>query len=311
MASSPDLQHAAARRSFDFSADDWRAPWEISTATTCRRFALSWWGSATNAAGAGGCETGLAAAHQARVVAGRQVAAGLRGGASPLCSRVKPAWLRAPGFPSGRAGRPRFCAGRQDQGSAGQVARAAIVLLLSRVALAPARRTRCWWSGPSTVMNEVLEERIALHHLETITVALVGQPNVGKSAVFSMTACSTWPTGRQDERAAVGTNLPPEWRPRRRVVICRAPQPDLLLRRGTPHAITSGTVPFRSDDRRCPPLERNLYLLTGCSRCRVVLGLNMLDVVSSRASRWMRTLEAALGLPVVPMIASKGEAWTS
>ena len=57
-------------------------------------------------------------------------------------------------------------------------------------------------------MNEALEERIALRHPETVTVALVGQPNVGKSAVFSaLTGLSqhvaNWPGKTSEPRSGL------------------------------------------------------------------------------------------------------------
>ena len=167
-------------------------------------------------------------------------------------------------------------------------------------------------------MNEVLEERIALHHLETITVALVGQPNVGKSAVFSaLTGLSqhvaNWPGKTSEPRS--GLYKSPRLNGDLVVQVVDLPGAYSLTSCSEEERITRDYIL-----EHCPSvivmiadasaLERNLYLLTELLAlpARVVLGLNMLDVAEQQGIEVdADVLEAALGLPVVPMIASRGE----
>ena len=156
-------------------------------------------------------------------------------------------------------------------------------------------------------MNEALEA-------QTVTVALVGQPNVGKSAIFSaLTGLSqhvaNWPGKTSEPRAglyrAAGLDV--------RVV--DLPGAYSLTASSTEERITRDYIlaerpPVIALIADASALERNLYLLTELLAlpAPVVLGLNMLDVAEQQGIEVdADVLEAALGLPVVPMIASKGQ----
>lgn len=155
--------------------------------------------------------------------------------------------------------------------------------------------------------EEAIKEKV-------ITVALAGQPNVGKSTVFNLLTglsqhVGNWP-GKTVERKS-GTyhydgtivrivDLPgtysltansPEERIARDYIIRE--RPDVVV------AIADAAV-----------LERNLYLLAELLALPspVILVLNMMDVAKRQGLRLEpHVLEAALGLPVIPMVATRGQ----
>jgi ferrous iron transport protein B len=148
----------------------------------------------------------------------------------------------------------------------------------------------------------------------TITVALAGQPNVGKSTVFNLLTglsqhVGNWPGKTIEQKTGVyhhnGTI----------VHIVDLPGTYSLTASSQEERIARDYI-----IRECPDvvvaiadaaaLERNLYLLSELLSLPspVVLALNMMDVAEQQGIHIeAHVLAAALGLPVVPMVATRNE----
>ncbi|GAB4564869.1 MAG: ferrous iron transport protein B [Anaerolineae bacterium] len=169
----------------------------------------------------------------------------------------------------------------------------------------PLTQTSCHATGPDISLPD---------RVEALEIALAGQPNVGKSTVFNMLTglnqhVGNWP-GKTIERkigqvdTAEGpvriVDLPgtysltansPEERVARDYIIHE--RPDAII------AIVNAAA-----------LEHSLYLVAELLQLPVplVIGLNMLDVSSQHGIEIEpHVLEAALGVPVIPLVATRNQ----
>lgn len=147
-----------------------------------------------------------------------------------------------------------------------------------------------------------------------LVIGLAGQPNVGKSTVFSiLTGLSAevgnWP-GRTVERREGSARIGG-----REFHVVDLPGTYSLTSNSEEERIAREFILRERPDvivmlADAAALERNLYLLAELLLLPipVVLGVNMVDVARREGIEFdAHVLEAALGLPVVPMVASRNE----
>jgi ferrous iron transport protein B len=148
----------------------------------------------------------------------------------------------------------------------------------------------------------------------TLTVALAGQPNVGKSTVFNLLTglsqhVGNWPGKTIEQKTGIyrynGTTIH----------LVDLPGTYSLTANSVEEVIARDYVIKERPDVvvavvNAASLERNLYLVAELLPLptQVVVGLNMLDVAADEGMEVEpRVLEAALGVPVVPMTAAKNQ----
>lgn len=146
------------------------------------------------------------------------------------------------------------------------------------------------------------------------TVALVGSPNVGKSSVFNpLTGLSqhvgNWPGKTVELKIGL-------WRGRGRTMrIVDLPGTYSLTANSVEEQVTRDYLLQERPDVvivvvNAANLERTLYLVAEALELPlpIVVGVNMMDVAEREGIHVEpAVLEAALGVPVVPMVASHGE----
>lgn len=159
-------------------------------------------------------------------------------------------------------------------------------------------------------MSESANQRIS----NQITVALAGQPNVGKSTVFNLLTglsqhVGNWPGKTIEQKTGTYHHNGTEVR------IVDLPGTYSLTANSLEERIARDYIIKERPDVvvaivDAAALERNLYLLAELLSlpAPVVLGLNMVDVALEQGMRIEpHVLEAALGIPVVPMVATKNQ----
>ncbi|MBU0491076.1 MAG: ferrous iron transporter B, partial [Chloroflexi bacterium] len=148
----------------------------------------------------------------------------------------------------------------------------------------------------------------------SLTVALAGQPNVGKSTVFNLLTglsqhVGNWPGKTVEQKTGIyrhnGTTIH----------LVDLPGTYSLTANSLEEVVARDYLIKERPDVviavvNAASLERNLYLVAELLPLpvRVVVGLNMVDVAAHEGMEVEpQVLEAALGVPVVPMVAAKNQ----
>jgi ferrous iron transport protein B len=165
------------------------------------------------------------------------------------------------------------------------------------------------------VLSEVTDRAVALFKGQVaLTVALAGQPNVGKSTVFNLLTglsqhVGNWPGKTVEQKTGTyqlhGTTMH----------LVDLPGTYSLTANSLEEVVARDYIIRERPDVvvavvNAASLERNLYLVAELLPLptRVVVGLNMVDVAADEGMAVEpRVLEAALGVPVVPMVAARNQ----
>jgi ferrous iron transport protein B len=161
--------------------------------------------------------------------------------------------------------------------------------------------------------SEITQQAAAILNAEVnLTVALAGQPNVGKSTVFNLLTglsqhVGNWPGKTVEQKTGTyrhnGTTIH----------LVDLPGTYSLTANSLEEVIARDYVIKERPDVvvavvNAASLERNLYLVAELLPLptRVIVGLNMVDVAAGEGMTVEpKVLETALGVPVVPMVAAK------
>ncbi len=147
-----------------------------------------------------------------------------------------------------------------------------------------------------------------------IVVALAGQPNAGKSTVFNLLTglsqhVGNWPGKTIEQKTGIHHTE------RLTLKLVDLPGTYSLTANSLEERIAREFILHEQPDlivviANAACLDRHLYLLSELLAlpAPVVLGLNMMDVAEQQGLQIdVRALESALGLPVVPMVASRNQ----
>ena len=161
--------------------------------------------------------------------------------------------------------------------------------------------------------SEITQQAAAILNGEVnLTVALAGQPNVGKSTVFNLLTglsqhVGNWPGKTVEQKTGTyrhnGTTIH----------LVDLPGTYSLTANSLEEVIARDYIIKERPDVvvavvNAASLERNLYLVAELLPLptQVIVGLNMVDVAADEGMAVEpQVLEAALGVPVVPMVAAK------
>ena len=148
----------------------------------------------------------------------------------------------------------------------------------------------------------------------SLTIALAGQPNVGKSTVFNMLTglnqhVGNWPGKTVEQKTGMYTHNGQVIR------LVDLPGTYSLTANSEEERIARDFLLRERPDVvvvivNAAALERNLYLVAELLSMpvRVVVGLNMMDVAEQQGIHVeAHVLRAALGVPVVPLVASRNQ----
>ncbi len=173
---------------------------------------------------------------------------------------------------------------------------------------------RCHTNSSTPIRSSHILEQHSQANLneKTITIALAGQPNVGKTTVFNMLTglnqhVGNWP-GKTVERKEGILNLHG-----RTIHLIDLPGTYSLTANSEEERIARDFILQEKPQVvivivNAATLERNLYLVAELLALPIplVIGLNMTDVAEQHGIHVeAHVLEAALGAPVVPLVASK------
>ena len=152
------------------------------------------------------------------------------------------------------------------------------------------------------------------HSERTIVVGLAGQPNVGKSTIFNLLTglsqhVGNWPGKTVERKEGIFSREGMHLR------VIDLPGTYSLTANSEEERIARDFILHEQPDvvvmiADASALERNLYLLTELLvlPIPIVLGLNMMDVATAQGIHIEpNVLEAALGLPVIPLVATKNK----
>jgi ferrous iron transport protein B len=153
-----------------------------------------------------------------------------------------------------------------------------------------------------------------MNEKRTIKVALAGQPNVGKSTVFNLLTglsqrVGNWPGKTVERKEGIYSHNGAQ------VTIVDLPGTYSLTANSAEEVIARDHIIREKPDVvvaviDASSMERNLYLVAELLPLPspVIVALNMMDVAHQQGLKIEpRVLEAALGVPVVPMTATKNE----
>ena len=162
-------------------------------------------------------------------------------------------------------------------------------------------------------MSHVIQKPQSEIH-NSITIALAGQPNVGKSTVFNMLTglsqhVGNWPGKTVERKTGEFVHNG------KRIHLVDLPGTYSLTANSEQERIARDFIIREHPDVvvvlvSAASLERNLYLVTELLAIPVslVIGLNMIDVAERHGIHVEpQVLEAALGIPVAPLVASKNQ----